>query len=230
MGRDSNSVFDEPMFRKQSAADSEHEVWDEVALMPGIRPSDASKTSSGIMLERWRTMSPAASWLTVIGLALVAGPFGIIAAVFNSSSSGFIIAVVVMAPLVEELAKGASALITLERWPYRFVNGMQPIIVCAVSGFVFAAAENLLYLHVYFREHDASLSAWRWTVCVALHVACSSIAGLGLRRMWLDARASLRRPDAAVAASYFITAMVLHGAYNAVVVMLEKTQVLSFGD
>lgn len=232
MPGDPHSVFDEPNFRALPVVKDaiEHEVWSEPGLMPDAHPENAWQTYSGQLRLNWQNASPAASWLTVAGLVCVAGPFAVLSAFLKTASFSFAVAAIVMAPLVEELGKAAAPLMTLERWPYRFVSGAQLVFVCVCSGLVFASIENLLYLHLYVKHPSAAFAAWRWTVCTALHAGCSLIAGLGLRRVWLATRSSLTRPDISKAAPYFITSMALHGAYNALALLLQKTHLLSFGE
>ena len=198
--------------------------------MPSARPDDASQTYSGVLRSRWLQADPTLSWLTVAGLACVAGPFAVLAAFLKTSSPALALVAVVMAPLVEELGKVAAPLMTLERWPYRFVSGAQLVLVCAVSGLIFGCLENLLYLLLYLKHPTAALAVWRWTVCTSLHVGCSLIAGLGLRRIWLAARAAFKRPDVSLAAPYFLTAMAIHGTYNALAILLQQTHLLSLGE
>ena len=231
MSRDPHSVFDEPNFRDlpRTKDAAEHEVWSEPCLPQNARPQDASQTYSALLQEKWRHPSPGTSWITVVALACAAGPFAVLTAVLKTSAPSLAVAAVIMAPLVEELGKAAAPLITLERWPHRFTSGTQLVLVCVASGLVFAAIENLLYLHVYVRGTSAAFAAWRWSVCTALHAGCSLIAGLGLRHVWSGARASRSRPDVSLAAPYFITAMVLHGSYNAIVYLLENVHLLAFG-
>ena len=231
MPRHPHSVFDEPNFSLQPLARevNEQEVWCEPSLLPNVRPAASSQTYAALLRERWLSASPAVSCLTAVGLALAAGPFAILSAFMKTSSPSFVIAAVIVGPLVEELGKVAAPLITLERWPYRFISGAQPVVLCAVSGLVFSAIENLLYLHLCARDLGPAFAAWRWSVCTVLHVGCSLIAGLGLRRVWLAARANCSRPDISVAANYLITAIAIHGSYNAVVLLLQGSHLLSFG-
>ena len=231
MPRRPHSVFEEPHFSGVPASQevAEHEVWSEPGLLPDACPADPAQTYAGQLRARWLGASPAQSWFIVLALALASGPFAILSAFMKASAPGFVLAAVVVAPLVEELGKAAAPLITLERWPYRFASGAQPVLVCVASGLVFAAIENLLYLHVYVRDPSPALAAWRWSVCTALHVGCSLIAGLGLRRVWLAARAGCSRPDISGASAYLITAIALHGAYNAVALVLQGSSLLSFG-
>ena len=106
----------------------------------------------------------------------------------------------------------------------------QLVLVGALSGLVFATIENALYLHVFVGDRTASLRAWRWGICTAVHVGCSSIAGLGLRRMWRAARASSSLAGMSLAAPCLIAAMIVHGAYNAAAIALERTGALSFAE
>jgi len=231
MSRDRQSVFDEPHFRDAPRAEDavEHEVWEEPGLMPNAHPPDASSTYAGRLCARWLEADAGLSWLTVAGLALVAGPFAVFAAFLKTSALCFAVGAVIIAPLVEELGKVAAPLMLLECKPYRFVSAVQPVLVCVASGLVFAVIENLLYLHVYVQHPGSAFALWRWTVCTALHVGCSLIAGLGLRRIWIVSRATFTHPDVSKSAPYFITAMALHGAYNAAALVLQQTHVLSFG-
>ena len=53
-----------------------------------------------------------------------------------------------------------------------------------MGGDTFAVVENLLYIHVYNPEGTENFRLSRWTVCTALHTGTSTIAGLGLLKMW----------------------------------------------
>ncbi|NLF37813.1 PrsW family intramembrane metalloprotease [bacterium] len=226
MSHGTDSVFDEPALRAPARPVDAvlHEVWSEPGRMPSSHPAVGTLTYADMLSERWQQATPCVSWLVVAALALAAGPFAVLAALLKTSAAHIAIAAVIMAPLIEELGKAAAPLIVLERWPYRFLSSTQLVFVCAVSGAIFAGIENLLYLKILLRQPDAALVLWRWTVCVALHVGCSLIAGMGLRRIWLISRATLTRPDVSLAAPYFITAMILHGSYNMLVLLLAITQ------
>lgn len=220
------TVFSTPVRGKDAA---EHEVWSEPCLMAGAEAPDPEQTQAGILRQRWRDATWTASWLALAGIAAVAGPFAMLAAFLKTSSPGLVVAAVVVAPLVEELGKAAAPLMLLERKPYVFKAGYQPLLACVASALVFATVENMLYLFVYAREHGEGYAAWRWTVCTALHAGCSLVAGLGLRRLWATARDTGTRPDPGGAAPYFIAAMVLHGGYNAMAILLQATGLLPFG-
>ena len=232
MPRDPHSVSAEPHLgtpaRAKDAVD--HEVWSEPCRPAGARAADPSKTLCGQLRQQWGRVSWGRSWGVVAALSLVAGPFAILAAFLKTSAPTGLLAALIAAPLVEELGKAVVPLMVLERRPYLFAAGGQLVLVGAFSGLVFAAIENALYLHVFVGDPTASLRAWRWGICTAVHVGCSSIAGLGLRRMWRAARALSSLAGMSLAAPCLIAAMIVHGAYNAAAIALERTGALSFAE
>jgi len=166
--------------------------------------------------SRLAVQTPRSARNTFLFCVLAAGPLAIITVLAYGFGGGSgIIKTVFIAPFCEELAKIATPLVILARFPWRWSRGSQPVLACVVSGIVFAAIENLLYLFVYIENPTARMIIWRWTVCVLVHTACSATAGFGLLRIWRNAHKEFTRPDAMPAAPYFVAAMVLHGAYNA---------------
>ena len=61
----------------------------------------------------------------------------------------------------------------------------------------------------------------RSSVCVAMHAGCSLIAGLGLMRIWSRSMADRTPPRTALGAPYMLTAVIIHGTYNAMAVLLD---------
>ena len=78
-----------------------------------------------------------------------------------------------------------------------------------------------MYLYVYLPEHSAKMAAWRWTVCVGLHMNCSFVAGVGVARIWYNAVREQHRPQLWLGLPWLFMAMVAHGAYNGAVVVAE---------
>ena len=62
----------------------------------------------------------------------------------------------------------------------------------------------------------------------AMHVTASAIFGVGLAKMWQRTSRRGGGFDIDVCVRYYIAAAVLHGAYNAVVIVLSLTGVLKF--
>lgn len=64
-----------------------------------------------------------------------------------------------------------------------------------------------------------ALAAWRWTICTGLHAGCSLIGGLGLARIWKDVWARRGRARQSLGFPYLVTAVVIHGTYNGLVLL-----------
>ncbi len=229
-----NSVFDEPHLR-HGGADAGNDqprnsdrayrsVWNEPGLsadLTGPRPADAD--DYGGWLQRGRAASnPAASWLLTFVLAVIAGPLAIVAALWGSGQTAWgVLALVVLGPTVEEVVKVMAPLVAVEKRPFLFRSAAQ-IIVCAMtSGLAFAVIENLLYLHVYVADPSPQLVAWRWTVCVALHVGCSTVAGMAVARIWRDAWRRLAPPRIEAGFPILAAAIAIHGSYNLLAILIE---------
>lgn len=227
-GRTTGSLFAEPALTGHVAAQDPNEaalvsVWDEPGIKDSVqRPPDAPTYASwyGERLARTSIMH---SWLVVIGLAIIGGPFAILGAIssFNSGTMVGLLAVVVVGPMLEEFLKAGATMITLERHPYLFRYVWQIPLAVAGSALGFATVENLLYLGLYIDQPSASIVLWRWTVCTALHVGCSLIAGMGLMRMLRQARVEGAPPRTAAAFPYIVAAITVHGAYNLLATLTE---------
>jgi len=227
-----NSVFDEPHFRPADDASargdgdgaSSRSVWDEPSLsseLAGAKPHGADDYA--FWLRRGRaTTEWGKSWLTTIGLAMIAGPLAVVGAFWGGGGALGILTMVVIGPAVEEVVKVMAPLIMVERRPFVFRSGSQIMACAMLSGLAFAVIENFLYLHVYVPDPSPQLVQWRWTVCVMLHVGCSTIAGLAVLRIWRDVwqRHAPARTEAGFA--LFIAAIVIHGGYNLFALLLES--------
>lgn len=200
---------------------SDSSVFDEPAYS-GPVPEEALTYSRWI--ERKNAETTLAQSMGMTGLlVLAAGPWAVLGALVQSGTVDvrfhfggipLLIAVAVLAPVVEEVMKVAAALYVVERRPYFFKSAWQ-IALCALSGgLVFGVLENLIYLNVYIRDPSPFLIQWRWIVCTSLHVVCTGLAGLGLVRVWRDHRRMLRPPNISLAFPFLAAAMVLHGLYN----------------
>ena len=152
---------------------------------------------------------------SIVAIALVAllgGPFAIVGA-FLANVEG-ILSTVVFGPTIEEVLKIGLLAILVETRPYLLLSSIQIRVAAVLSAFTFAAVENLLYINIYIDDPPDSLVLWRWTVCIALHVAATSIAAEGLVRAWNRSRETLKRPTLDHSYAWLFYAIVLHGAYN----------------
>ncbi len=117
------------------------------------------------------------------------------------------------APVIEEAVKPAGVYFLLVKRPTLLRNRWYTAFLSALAGLAFALVENLFYLHIYFPYHSPRLAVWRYTVCVAMHVTASFIAGFGINAKLLAAVHGAIR-FLAFDKRFFIAAMVLHGLYN----------------
>lgn len=210
-----------------------HTVWDEPSLRAGAMPAPPEAlTYSRWYEEQLRNTLPWQSWGTLLLLVLCGGPLAILATLatsFTDGMAGGFIYLIVIGPAVEEMMKIGATLLVLENRPWLFRNGMQIVIAATAAGLMFAAVENLIYIHVYNPNGAESFRLWRWTVCTAMHTGTSTIAGLGLLHMWdkavapvlSDAGSEFQRPQVLDAYPYVLTAVVIHGAYNAFATVME---------
>lgn len=205
----------------------EHTVWDEPALNPqlsGPVPKDALTYARWLEGNRAAT-SPATSRLVVLLVAAVSGPWAILGALWNSGnntlSSLFMLAVV--GPLSEEVMKSAGTLWVIEKRPYLFQSARQIMFCVLCSAFCFAAIENALYLLVYIDDPDDMIILWRWTICVALHMSCTAISGVGLTRIWSETMTHLKPPELSFWVPPLLVAATFHGIYNFTAFVFEAS-------
>jgi hypothetical protein len=205
----------------------EHTVWDEIALSPELAGTAADDQ---LTYARWLARRMAETswinslWITLV-VAAVAGPWGVLGALTGGGggegSASRLVLIVFIGPVTEEIMKIAAALWVVEKRPYLFKSLWQILFCAAAGGAAFAFIENLMYLYVYLPEHSAKLAAWRWSVCVGLHMNCSFVAGVGMARIWDNAVRNRHRPQLWLGVPWFVMAMTAHGIYNGTVVVAE---------
>lgn len=134
--------------------------------------------------------------------------FGYEASGGGLSLSPDLIAAVVAAPLVEELAKGLGL-----RGPRKHLWELEDgIVYGAAIGLGFAATENLVYGLVALADGGFSLAfgtvALRVVSAMMLHAAASALVGFGYGRLVLKAG------GAGQLLGFYLLAVALHGLYN----------------
>jgi hypothetical protein len=242
-GHDPN-IFDEPFYHLDEGAPlaplesdlipnahslsetPDQVVWDEPAIRAFKKPpKDAASFSHWYMYKKEITPD-LNKWMMWGLVALLGGPMALLSALAfgNPTHLGGYFLVIVIAPILEEIAKVALALVLLESKPYMVSNGMQIVLACMLSGFFFGSVENLLYLHVYIPDPSPFISTWRWSVCTAMHTGTTTIASLGLLRAWRYADEQMCRPPIHLGFPLFATAMIIHGSYNTLALILEYFQ------
>lgn len=186
---------------------------------PTNTPTAISAADNPFGLTRPQPALPAATWLqytTLVAVALLGGVAAVLGAIAAQLSAGLggAVAAVAVAPPVEEVAKVAPVAALMWFRPQLVPKSKAAVVLTAVvSGLVFAAIENLLYLHVYIPDPSMELIAWRQVFGPAIHGGCSLLAGIGLVRTPI--KQLLVRPN-----RWLVAAIVIHAAYNLTMTML----------
>lgn len=228
-----DKILDKAATKQTLDDEVEHSVWDEPGhsdQLTGPTPADALDYPNWLQFRREQTTA-AKSWVCTLGLVLLAGPWAILGTFISGSGRtdqtvpyAMALMLVVIGPITEEMMKIAVALYVVEKKPFLFRSPLQIFVTVLAGAFVFAAIENILYLYVYVPDPSPELALWRWTVCVALHVSCSLIAAIGLTKIWKHTWTNLQRPQISYAYPFIITAVIVHGAYNAFAIYLSFTE------
>lgn len=166
--------------------------------------------------------------LVAVVFALVGGLLGILGAFAAEVQTNALLLVFIGAPMIEEIVKPVGVYLFMFRWRDVLRNQLHIALLVAISGIVFGLLESLVYVTVYAPDHSQAFFIYRFTVTVALHGIASFIAGLGLNSAliaWTDGQGPFPRR----ARWAFLTAIALHAAYNTTVVVLELTNVVTFG-
>jgi len=217
----------EPDPAEERARPADREAGELEALRDSVAAEPAlSQHADPRQWDRWldarrRECTPIGDLAVTLAVALASGPFAIVGALMAGQQGvpGYLYAIV-FGPVVEELLKQSGMTYLLEQKPYRVFATWQFVFAAAMAGLTFGAIENLVYIHVYapaggVRDIEA-MAAFRWAVCLPLHVVCAMIASLGLVRAWRRQLDQGGPVELSAAFPWFVAAMVLHGAYNAV--------------
>ncbi len=217
-----HEIIDNDHLGESFAAEAERSVFDEPTYsreMAGEVPENAITYQRFLQGEIQET-TKIQSWFTAAVIAMASGLFAIAGSFVtefgNVGLTGSVqfLAIAVFAPVVEEVMKTALILWYVEQKPYVFRSAKQIVLVGMISGLVFAAVENALYLMVYIDEPSAFIIIWRWTVCVVLHVGATLIASIGLVKIWRRVIATGNFARAEIGAPYLFFAILFHGIYN----------------
>lgn len=195
------------------------------AFEPGVGSGVSTEYRELIRREQDRYPASIVPFLSV--LAGVLGGIFAVPAVFLSGIKSWIgiIMLVFLGPFTEETLKQSGAIFQLEKMRGSIRYDWQFFLSGALGGAVFSVLENLIYQHVYLTklppEKLAAVMAFRWTVCTLLHVLCTVVSSMGLRRVWresLDKECPCRIYDAF---PWFAAATAIHGLYNLSVTLLD---------
>jgi hypothetical protein len=208
---------------------ADHGVFDEPHMAREVGHIPAGTPGMGrfadLLAERRAATSPATSWGVTLLLVAIAGPWAVVAtflsALYGEMGAAGLLAIVLVAPLTEEILKVSVPAWIVERRPWLFISRLQILLCGLAAGFAFGFLENLLYLFVYIENPSPAIIMWRWLICTPMHMGWSMVAAWGLAVAWREGMDRRERPELTRAYPYTIAAIVLHGLYNAFAVVAD---------
>ncbi len=163
-------------------------------------------------------------WLVFLIALATGGILSVLGSLFGQlilDSDVGLVAYAVTTPIYEEFMKVIFILMLIELRPWVFKHAWAIWVAAIGSAATFATLENLLYLNVYIPNPTPGIILWRWTVCSALHLGCTTTVTFGLIRMWRSSITRLRPPAVSDAYPFIVAAIVVHGTYNGIVLLAE---------
>lgn len=165
-------------------------------------------------------------WGAALLAILVAGPAGILGAFLAvtatwGSVAVSVFAVVLVGPAVEEFVKAGSGLYLAEQRPWLVPYAWTLVVIVVAGGLGFAVIENWIYLNFYIEDPSDAIVRWRWVFGPLVHGSASFLAGFGIARMWRRTHAEGVAPELNISYPWFVAAVVLHGGYNLMAVILD---------
>lgn len=218
-----DSVYEEPVFARPAAfSDSdENGIGGEPALSARPEAEAADRRYRLWVLRQWKQGGQSLG--PIVGIGLASGFIAVVCALLKDCVGIGSLAVVIGAPVAEEVSKVICPLMVLEKRPWIFPSRGLIVALCALSGLVFASVENVLYFTCYIPQEALTegVVAWRLSVCTLMHVAATTVAGWGLAREWRRAAACAGRFGVSHTLPWLFAAMLLHGAYNLCALLYE---------
>lgn len=165
-------------------------------------------------------------WVTVV-MGILGGMLavpGVMATLYTTGHGMlFPIYIVVIGPVVEELLKPSGMLFLLRWRPFLIRTRWQFLLGAILGGLTFSILENLIYQRVFLagfpRAQWREIMIYRWVVCTALHVVCSTVSGWGLLVAWRRSGGTEGQFRFRYVLPYLGAAIALHGIYNLLVTL-----------
>ena len=188
----------------------------EPALADVSAASDARLVRKAWYAEQWAKPRRGSQVAVFLGLCATSGLFAIVCAFGKGALGWGGLAIVIGAPVIEEIGKAAGPLMVMEKRPWLFRSAFSLLLIGLVSGLTFAMIENLLYFFVYIEPERLTpgIVLWRLIVCTAVHIAGATISCTGLARAWTRAVREKGPFSIDMAVPFLIGAIILHGTYN----------------
>jgi len=145
----------------------------------------------------------------------------------GSISFGFVLGLVVIGPVIEEVLKPFGIIILLEKGALYLRSKAHIFWLCVAAALVFSLLENLLYAYLYllpyFKYPHLYMETliYRYTVCVLLHISATSVMAMGLMRQFVLIKNNKGSFLLENITPYIFAAVAIHGSYNFIAYMLS---------
>lgn len=242
MKEDPFSIYDEPQYQDSSFKEEENyspakeKPDDEFLAMHSSVWNEPGNESQFNTFPQWfhdnqKRCTSLGNKLSILGAGVCGGLFAIFGAliidmVAPPGSNFFVFAVAIFGPVLEEILKQSGMIYLLEKKPFRITSVRQIYFCALIAAFIFGSIENLIYTYIYFPPSETEnwevFRTYRWLVCMPAHVFWTQISSLGLVRAWRNMKAQGRPFELQESYNFFVIAMVLHGAYNFIVMLLPE--------
>ena len=206
-------------------ASSRERYYASTAFEPGVGEGDSAEYGEMVRREQLRYPDSVLPVLSILS-GIVGGLFAVPAIFLNGLGSWFgFIMLVFLGPFAEESLKQSGTIFQLEKMPGSLRFDWQFFLTGVIGGAVFGVLENLIYEYIYLwsltPEKLAVVMAFRWTICMMVHVLCTVISSMGLRRIWRESMEKGRPCRISDAFPWVAAATFVHGLYNFSMLFLD---------
>ncbi len=177
-------------------------------------PPQKGEASYGALLqEQSRRFASRRAWVVACAVSLLGIPLGVFFSLYSYELVG-VLAFVVIGPIGGEAAKVIAPAMMVERgWFAGAPVGVIWLMTLATAA-LFAITQNAIYLAVFMPQAPAMVSAFRWTVGIALHLTCVGITTVGLLAIRRQAQREGRTARVSIGFPWLLLSASLHACYN----------------
>lgn len=179
-------------------------------------PREGEETYAKLLRERGDRPPTRKMWAVVAVVPLLGVPLGLVLSIYAHELTGMLLFVLI-GPMAAEAAKAIVPAMLLERGWFRRAPFSVFVLMGLGTALVYSVTINAVYLTLFMSNAPVMVKAFRWTIGIALQLACT---GIVLRGLWAVRRQFLeddRPPRLAIAFPAYGVAAAMHGAYHAFV-------------
>ena len=179
-------------------------------------PREGEETYAKLLRERGDSPPTRKMWAVAAVVPLLGIPFGLLLSMYAHELAGML-SFVLIGPMLAEAAKAIVPAMLLERGWFRRAPFAVFVLMGLGTALVYSVTTNAVYLALFMSNAQVMVKSFRWTIGLALQLACT---GVVLRGMWAVRRQSIvddRPPRLAIAFPAYGVAAAMHAAYHAFV-------------